>query len=237
MKKSGIGSAVTLDANIERLVEVGLISVRQVTGEHRGNEYTVLLPEEIKSNAPTPTSSTSSTSTTSSTQNLVSLVLLETSNTSSTTSLEESTTYDPSKTSFKTIEEKTDDDAVAGLSAVLREAARELTGKNPSPAEAERWRELGEILATELKIAAARTTVSSVPAFLCEHLRRRLWKLDKKQQEKEAPAPTASDTASVQPGKSDETRHCPDCGGTGFYYPDGYEGGVARCRHERAGVE
>lgn len=26
---------------------------------------------------------------------------------------------------------------------------------------------------------------------------------------------------------------CPDCNGTGFYYPKGIEGGVARCRHEQ----
>jgi hypothetical protein len=26
---------------------------------------------------------------------------------------------------------------------------------------------------------------------------------------------------------------CPDCNGTGFYYPKGVDGGVARCKHER----
>lgn len=30
---------------------------------------------------------------------------------------------------------------------------------------------------------------------------------------------------------------CPDCKGTGFYYPQGIEGGVARCKHERLGKE
>lgn len=30
-----------------------------------------------------------------------------------------------------------------------------------------------------------------------------------------------------------DTRQCPDCNGTGFYYPQGTEGGVARCKHER----
>jgi len=29
------------------------------------------------------------------------------------------------------------------------------------------------------------------------------------------------------------TSHCPDCNGTGFYYPQGPDGGVARCKHER----
>jgi hypothetical protein len=39
----------------------------------------------------------------------------------------------------------------------------------------------------------------------------------------EAPDPTLNLDAS----------HCPDCKGTGFYYPKGVEGGVARCKHEQ----
>jgi hypothetical protein len=30
---------------------------------------------------------------------------------------------------------------------------------------------------------------------------------------------------------------CPDCQGTGFYYPKGIEGGVARCKHEHLGKD
>lgn len=30
-----------------------------------------------------------------------------------------------------------------------------------------------------------------------------------------------------------DTSQCPDCNGTGFYYPQGTEGGVARCKHVR----
>ena len=43
----------------------------------------------------------------------------------------------------------------------------------------------------------------------------------------------------LHPGASGEsslnldTSQCPDCNGTGFYYPQGTEGGVARCKHER----
>lgn len=32
-----------------------------------------------------------------------------------------------------------------------------------------------------------------------------------------------------------DASQCPDCKGTGFYYPRGAEGGVARCKHERLG--
>jgi hypothetical protein len=42
----------------------------------------------------------------------------------------------------------------------------------------------------------------------------------------------------VQPEPSDpasdfDTSQCPDCKGTGFYYPQGIEGGVAKCKHEQ----
>jgi hypothetical protein len=105
-----------------------------------------------------------------------------------------------------------------------------ITGKEASKMEAERWNELAELLMTELKIAAARTTVSNVPAFLTEHLRRRLWKMDKKQMIVEGKAGSVEGKTSVS---NEQAKDCPDCGGTGFYYPKGFEGGVARCRHER----
>jgi hypothetical protein len=123
-----------------------------------------------------------------------------------------------------------DDAALAGLIATLKDAVKQVTGREVSTGDQERWRELGEVLVTELKIAAARTTVSSVPAFLAEHLRRRLWKIDKKQAQAEGKElPDAS--AVVRP--NDQTDKCPDCGGTGWWYPEGSERGVAKCKHER----
>jgi hypothetical protein len=123
-----------------------------------------------------------------------------------------------------------DDEAFADFISLLRENAKEVTGRQPSAAEASKWRELAEVLITELRIAAGRTTVSSVPAFLAEHLRRRLWKLENRKQppagagEAETPGPTVT---------REEARDCPDCFGTGMYYPSGFEKGVARCKHER----
>lgn len=35
------------------------------------------------------------------------------------------------------------------------------------------------------------------------------------------------------PSSTLDTSQCPDCHGTGFYYPEGVEGGVARCKHEQ----
>jgi hypothetical protein len=124
-----------------------------------------------------------------------------------------------------------DDAALAGLIRTLKNAAREITGKEPSTSEGERWKELGEVLVTELKIAAARTSsVSSVPSFLAEHLRRRLFKKDKAQIESEGREATTS-PATLQL-TNEQISKCPDCGGSGMYYPEGYEKGVAKCRHE-----
>ena len=123
-----------------------------------------------------------------------------------------------------------DDEAFAEFVSLLRENAREITGRQPSAADAAKWRELAEVLITELRIAAGRTTVSSVPAFLAEHLRRRLWKLENRKQ------PPAGAREAEAPGSTvtrEEALECPDCFGTGMYYPGGFEKGVARCKHER----
>jgi hypothetical protein len=123
-----------------------------------------------------------------------------------------------------------DDEAFADFVNLLRENAREITGREPSAAEASKWRELAEVLITELRIAAGRTTVSSVPAFLAEHLRRRLWKLENRK----LPLSAAGETEASEPTATRaDTRECPDCWGTGMYYPGGFEKGVARCKHER----
>jgi hypothetical protein len=68
---------------------------------------------------------------------------------------------------------------------VLKQAAKKVTGREPSPAERARWKEVAELLATELEVAASRTAVTSAPAFLAEHLRRRLRKADARQIERE----------------------------------------------------
>lgn len=225
MKKAGIGARVTFDANVERLAAVGLIQVRRIAGEHEGNEYTVFLPEEV--GMPSVTSHTSETS---HAQKPVVLDGLDSSQTRHTSSVENRDTSAAPKTFINTSYEKNDDDeAFAGLCALLRQTSKEITGREPSPAEAERWKELGELLATELKIAAGRTTVSNVPAFLTEHLRRRLWKKNKRQVEEEGRSAVEGQKVEAKV----DAYKCPDCFGTGMWYPEGYEKGVAKCRHEK----
>ena len=224
---AGLGSMSTVDVSLEHLQTVGLVAIKTIVGENNGNEYELFTPEEVAISIFGSTSQTGSTQADWYYQNLVVPVLPDSGSTSSTLSPINSDISGGSKTSFNTIE--IDDDDAARFSeifAVLRKAERELTGKISKP---EPWRELFELLVAELKIAAARTTVSSVPPFLTEHLRRRLWKMDKKQMSVEGKS--ASDE---KPSVSlEQAKACPDCGGTGFYYPRGFEEGVAKCKHER----
>jgi hypothetical protein len=126
-----------------------------------------------------------------------------------------------------------DDEAYAELLTRLRQAVKDITGRESNPTEAERWGELAELLVTELKIAAGRTgSVSNVPAFLTEHLRRRLWKKDRRQVEEEGKS-AANSQVTV---KVDASR-CPDCFGTGMWYPEGFDKGAARCPHSKLSAE
>ena len=226
---SGLGSMVTVDAALEHLESVGLIAVRPAVGSLSGNEYEVFTPDE----AYTSTSSISSTSSsTRITQKVDVLDVPESSSTSTTQTVEDTGGLGPPNTSFKTKDINTDDEAFADFAAAVRKTAMEITGKQPSKAEAARWAEVAEVLMTELRIAAGRTTVSSVPAFLAEHLRRRLWKKEKRQIEAEA----AEQKASAPTRKVDASK-CPDCFGTGMYYPNGFEKGVARCSHSKLVAE
>ncbi len=222
---SGLGSMVTVDASLEHLENVGLIAVRPAVGSLSGNEYEVFTPDE----AYTSISSISSTpSSTRITQKLDELDVPESSSTRTTQSVEKKEGSSQPNTSFKTKDINTDDEAFAEFAAAVRKTAKEVTGSEPSKAEAARWAEVAEVLMTELKIAAGRTTISSVPAFLAEHLRRRLWKKEKRQLEAEAAEQKVS-----TPVKKIDASKCSDCFGTGMYYPEGYDKGVVKCPHSR----
>jgi hypothetical protein len=217
---SGLGSMVTVDAALDHLENAGLIAVRPAVGSFSGNEYEVFTPDEAY------TSTSSITSTTRITQKVDELDVLESSSTSTTQAVESKDTSGQPNTSFKTKDINTDDEAFAEFAAAIRKTAKEITGKETTKAEATRWAEVADVLMTELKIAAGRTTVSSVPAFLAEHLRRRLWKKEKRQIDAEAAEQKAS-----TPTRKVDTSKCPDCFGTGMFYPEGFDKGVTRCQH------
>jgi hypothetical protein len=230
MLGADISAEMTLRANVSRLGNAGLIRMVRIVGSHEGNEYTVFLPEEIETGA----SGTSTTRGTNTSKNLPPLVPLESSTTITSLSSNESTTSSESKTSFKTNTERSDDDeAFAEFAAAMSEAARDITGRELTVAEARKWRDLADVLITELKIAAARTTtnstVNNVPAFLAEHLRRRLFKKDRKMMSDESKAEAGSAQSVIKV----DVKKCPDCGGSNWWYPQGPDKGVVRCGHEK----
>ncbi len=217
----------TLREHLRHLERVGLVLRKWELGDNSGATYEVFIPEEL----PLPTTSYHHTPATStSVQNLVGASNQKMVGGGGRQVVIDSTTSVTPKTSFKTKEENTDDEAFAGFIELFRQITNELTGKTPNATDRDRWRELGELMVAELKIAAARTgQVSNVPAFLTEHLRRRLWKKSREEVERETKeAPTAPES-----GEGIDGSKCPDCGGSGWYYPTGLERGVAKCRHER----
>jgi len=213
----------TVDGHLRYLISVGLIIRHWERGSTEGSEYEVRLPEELPLLTTTPHHSPGLTTThlwgSGYTQ------FLGSGGYSQTIDFQDSSGDDKT---FKTNTKNDDDEALAEFAAAIRRSVKEITGSEPSKAEAARWTEVAEVLMTELKIAAGRTAVSSVPAFLAEHLRRRLWKKEKRQIEAEA----AEQRASAPTRKVDALK-CPDCFGTGMYYPQGYEKGVAKCPHSK----
>lgn len=223
MRKAGIGSEVTLRKNLARLRDVGLVKESIVPGKHGGNEYEVFLPEELGLTPSTP--STPSTGSNPRQMREPLPPLGSTGSRASLNPLEGKTSENP-KTSFKTTTEKDDDEAGASLVRAAAEMIEEVSGKEATRAEIAKIVEVLEVITLEGKIAAARTTVSSVGPFLAEHLRRRLFKKDKQQLAIES-------TESGPPQPAVDTKACPDCAGVGWYYPEGKEKGMAKCKHTR----
>ncbi|MET0649083.1 MAG: hypothetical protein ABW208_20935 [Pyrinomonadaceae bacterium] len=184
----------TVDGHLRYLMGAGLIIRHWELGSTEGSQYEVRLPEELPRLTTTHHHSPLDTTT----------PFLGSGNPQFLGSGGEGQTVDSSGTSggdktssFKTSTERTDDEAFAGLVERLRTVSREVSGKEPSKADAERWAEVAELLVTELKVAASRTTVTSAPAFLAEHLRRRLRKADARQIEKEVGEASSKQAASA----------------------------------------
>lgn len=222
---SGVKDIKTIKTHLNKLRESGLVTWTTLKGEHEGSFYEVFLPEEV---SPIPAQSQPNPSPDLKTD----LDLAQKTGWAGLPNLVDSQGLNAhDKTSFKTSTERDDDEAFAEFNAALKKAAKEITGREPSQAETARWGELAEILVTELKIAAGRTTVSSVPSFLAEHLRRRLWKKEKRQIDDERSKEQSAAAQKVDASK------CPDCFGTGMWYPEGFEKGVARCEHKALGKQ
>jgi hypothetical protein len=112
-----------------------------------------------------------------------------------TQTIENKDTYSDPKTSFKDNEYIDDEPAARrAIETMLETEAKRITGNGLSKSDAKGLRDLAELLRMELEIATARTnSVSSVPSFLTEHLRRRLF------------GKTISEKRKVKAGKSTDT--------------------------------
>lgn len=221
MKWSGVKNRKTLDAHMRYFDLCGLIRREWQPGQNEGYAFEVFLPEEIGlgDRPPVvvrPPEGTDQISDRGTDQ--------KTGSGGQTQTADFQRTSGEPKTLLKTNTERADDEA-APLARALAQAEREVTGK--VTADASKWEDLASVLVAEFKIVAARTqSVSSGPALLAEHLRRRLFKKDKAQlesEEKASPAPAALKIDASQ---------CPDCGGSMWWYPNGYGQPVARCTHE-----
>lgn len=176
-KGSGIGSRNTVIDGLKHLEIIGLIKKTSAVGEAGGNEYEIFTPDEIGYTGITDT--TGITGITESSRNLVIPVIPESGYTGITQSTENKDTYTASKTSLKTNTKNDDETRLSetffAMAKRLDEAAQKLTGRGVSPSEMRKWETLGELLILELETAASRTdSISSVPAFLTEVLRRKL---------------------------------------------------------------
>jgi hypothetical protein len=227
MEWSNIRSKNTISINLQILLANGWIKRDLEIGDHGGSVYEIFTPEEV-SDQPYPDPSHPIPSHPDPSQKLGGDPSQKLGWDGMGNPIENKDTYADPKTSFKTNTERDDDEAFADFVVALKKATKEITGRESSSTERQRWTELADLLVTELKIAAGRTTVSNVPAFFTEHLRRRLWKKDKRQIEAEG-----SNSLSAAPSRDLDVSQCPDCFGTGMWYPEGFDKGVARCRHEK----
>jgi hypothetical protein len=192
MKGSHVGSTKTLFLNLRHLRDTGLVSWIECDGTHDGNEYSVYLPEESQTMGTQGTQGTTG-------HFLPSVPMVESTLGTQGLSGEAKQTSDDPKTSFKT--NTTDDEAAAlsNFNSIFCEANRKLTGRAPKAAEREQWGELARVIVEELNHAATRSgAVSSVPAFLTAHLKRRFApKLSSHTREGKSPAAAVEISAPV----------------------------------------
>lgn len=165
--------------HIKYLKETGLLKSRPAIGSHAGWEYEILVPEEIEETEQVGVwedkvrqGKASENLPLHSGQNLPPLT--------HTNPIENKDAYEFSKTSLKT-NTKNDDEcrgALAELAEKLDAVSKKLTGKGLSARENEKWGTLADLLVLELEVAAKKTdSISSIPAFLAELLRRQFFTL------------------------------------------------------------
>ncbi len=180
---SGVKNIKTVSVHLKKLEDNGLIKRSNFVGEQSGNHYEIYLPPPTNPTQPNPTHPIPDPNRKldiDQTQKLGWVGLGK--------PVENKATYRFPNTSLKTFKETDDEpaarnpsregtaDAVQGaMEKVLNAISKKKTGKGLKADDDKTLNELAELLAMEFEIAAARTdSISNIPAFLTEHLRRRL---------------------------------------------------------------
>jgi len=177
---------------------VGLVKINAVEGgRHEGHEYEVFLYEETFAvTGVTPLTPVTPV------RNSALLHPLESNSPYGSLNVENTVTSGENKTLSFNTNTKKDDERGAAFSEVIEKldaVSRKLTGKGISKRDAEKWSDFADLIVLELEIAAKRTnTISSVPAFLTEILRRQFF-TQRQQQSSTKSSKTKPDTV----GKSD----------------------------------
>jgi len=185
MRASDIGSERTLLKNLSHLKSIGLVKITEYDGQHEGNEYEVILPEEIVETHPTPPTARQPHYPL---QKVGTVPPVESGVGGVAQIQENKDTYGSAKTSFKDINTNDDERSAfalfSGFVEKFQTAAKKLTGAPLSKYEREKWEHLADLLVLELETASrhASNPVSSVPAFLTKVLSSRL--LNQKQHER-----------------------------------------------------
>jgi hypothetical protein len=172
MAKAGVGSERTLLKNLSHLKNLGLLKIIEYEGQHEGNEYEILLPEEVIGQ-PTPPHSPHSPY---SPQKVGTLPPVESGVGGVSLITENTGTYASSKTYFK--DSLNDDEKRLLLMTInlLNDAAKRATGKDLTPKDFEALKEIAEIIISETDLARTRThSVSVYLKLAAENLRRRLY--------------------------------------------------------------
>ena len=241
-KGAGIGSRNTIIDGLKHLAAVGLVKFISSVGVNEGNEYEIFTPEEIGyTGYPGITDTTGITGYTGISQNLVIPIQPDFGTTGTFQTLENQSISAEAKTLYKTNKEKTDDErlraAFGELLLILDKTVKDLTGRETTPTDKERWKHVAEILAAQLELIASRTTISNAPAILAEHLHRHL--NNKRVQEKMGLLTPAEAREAKEEKESEKPKEiipdlylCPDCYGTSFWNPDG-RGKRRGCPHPR----
>jgi hypothetical protein len=232
---TGVKTRATLDAGIAHLVIVKLLKVTETTGgQHLGHEYEIFTAQEVQN----PAQQGQQAEQGQQAQKITMLSNLESNHAQQgliSTNIE---AVELPKTLINTLREKTDDEtaatAFADLERVFDNLFKELTGKGVEVKSRSKLKDLAEVLAQEIRVAASRTeTISDVAAFAARHFSNRFFAARRK--EEVNIQTNVTKTNSAKRSTKERPPHielCPDCFGSGYYNPDG-KGVRPGCSHTR----